>query len=145
MPHPITMIGVRSQKTRRRLTFQRLFIPVKLCRERSSFCKKLTLHVNVGHTGQPSCQTFNSQSPRTKSFPGKINSLARTTKGIFLIGFFAFLFLHHHTPPIFSFGACTKDIQHGMSAELPSFHLFFISGFSGSPFQDYVMIGVYIC
>ena len=106
MPHPITMIGVRSQKTRRRLTIQRLFIPVKLCREWSSFCKKLTLHVNVGHTGQPSCQTFNSQSPRTKSFPGKINSLARTTKGIFLIGFFAFLFLHHHTPSIFSFGAC---------------------------------------
>ena len=73
MPHSITMIGVRSQKTRRRLTIQRFFILVKLCRESSSFCKKLTLHVNVGHTGQPSCKTFNSQSPRTSSFQSKFS------------------------------------------------------------------------
>ena len=71
--HTLSMIWARSQKTRRRLTIQMLFILVKLCQERSSFCKKLTLHVNVGHTGQPGCKTFNSQSPRTSSFQSKFS------------------------------------------------------------------------
>ena len=122
--HTLSMIWVRSQKTRRRLTIQRLFILVKLCRERSSFCKKLTLHVNVGHTGQPGCKTFNSQSPRTSSFPGKVNSLARTTKGLFLIGFFAFLFLYHHTPSMSFFEDCPNYLCPSPPSTHPSLSKF---------------------